>query len=387
VTNQTRAPLRIEIAIPESLEALLYTFFDRGIPALVRIAEALERLPAGRTISGTDNVDVEPLRQPVEAQEVSGVHIKITPVPGPAPARHPQADEAPPAPSPNASRVWTDKRIELLRERFRVGGDHLALLAILNAQPGREIVAVEAMLIKAKDLGLGDDLDGWAARNRPAVKPAEVEKQPYQQIVKFSPERTAHLKANWRAANSKEKKEALLAEINAMPGVPIANTDAMMAKVYAERWHKETPPAPPAPMAPAAPDPVPFTPPAAAPARKPPMSPEELARIEARKAKLKEMFERGEDAKQIMIALNRMPGPVLTERDVITRAAAFGFKRPAPLPPEAFVKGGPLTMADIKAWFTEAGGNPNVIPTEARLLTAANALRAAMKLPPFEVMA
>jgi hypothetical protein len=283
MTDQTRPALRIEIAIPERLESLFYTFFDRGIPALVRIADALERLPVAPIASLQGNCDA---------------------------------------------------------------------------------------LVK--------DLDIARQPSLPADAPARAGTT--ANVIKFTPERTAHLQANWRAADTREKKEALLAEINAMPGEPIPNVASMMGKVYNECWHKEPAPAVQPTVAPAAP-----ARPAVSPPRKP--SPEVLARIEARKAKLKEMFERGDDAKEIMVVLNSMWSPLLTERDVITRAAAFGFKRPAPLPPEAFTKGGPATIAEIKTWFTEAGGNANVIPTDERLVKAANALRAALKQPLFEVRA
>lgn len=116
-----------------------------------------------------------------------------------------------------------------------------------------------------------------------------------------------------------------------------------------------------------------------------PLNAEEMRRADQRRARLKVMWQSGASADEIMIALNRMPGPIITAKEVVRKAAACGFVRPAVGEPEAYKTGGPASLEVIKSWFRTGGGDPDVIPAQARLLTAVNALRRLMMLPPFEV--
>ena len=308
------------------------------------------------------------------------------PIPCSAPAPPPRTEEPTP-PSPNASRVWTDRRLELLRERFQTGGDHLQLLTILNAQPGREIVAAEAMLIKARDLGLGDDVASAPAlfRPRPPVETPTPEKMPagHIQQIKWTPERVLLL-ATMRAAG--EKWDAIHASVNALPGDPIASAASTEVK-----WHhlvrKNQLPAV-EPKAARIPPVKPSVPPEArvatppAPVTTAPSAPQRILSFsDERKAVLKRMWERGEPVPSIRANLNTMAGPKLSDQHVLARAAILNLRRP-----QTAVRGEhdvPATGADVRNWLREAGGDPATYQTDEAACAAANAIRDRLQLPVF----
>jgi hypothetical protein len=415
MTDSPHALLRIELVVPPGLEALL----DRAVKALDRIAVALER-------------DAVAPETKVPAPVAGELHTRTPPLP-----------KAPKTPAPVGStvNVWTDERLRMLQREFTPDGDHESLLQRINDLPGREILNTVAMLVKAKQLGLGDGL-------QQAAPP------PMESLIKWTPERLAILKEEWRAAETYALKYDLLKRINALPGDPIANTASMMSKVYSMAWHREAAPSVPAIAAPnvALPPPAlsdkysperiaeivrlrasehsweyvlqqvnqmpgekipsldaiktkyrdlkamnklpllkatvvqaaPAPPVAVAPPIKAPPQP---STEELRRAKLKLMWERGDDVETILVAMNQMRGPIMTTPEIVRKAAACGFMRPPVSRPEAFEKGGPVTVAQLRAWFREAGGDPDVIPTTERLLKSANSLRLLMKLPPLEVAA
>ena len=200
--------------------------------------------------------------------------------------------------------------------------------------------------------------------------------------------------------------------LNELPGEKILSPGAVTTK-----WHElknkgkifkaQMPPAPatsgpippPPPAPPALPDnKIPPPPPAAAgiekpvampgrqhpgavklnpPSNEPP--PNEWS--DKRREQLRLRWERGDLVPEIRAHLNSLLGPVLSERTIITKAAAMGLNRP---PPDAPYQ---ATISEIKDWFRQNGGRPEKVSTDKRLVTAANDLRRVLKLKPFAVVA
>ncbi len=350
----------LQVSISERTERLLLDLLGRALPVLERLAHAME---AAQPIT---------VRPPEAPDEESGASISEAAVS--APSSRVICE-------PNlAAKVWTEERLDALRKCFRIDGNHAHLLSELNRFDGREIVTVEAMLIKARELGLGDALADYFPAPVPSVfRRPKNPNMAHQGVVKWTAERLDLVRSEM-PLDSQEKRARVLARVNALPGPPITSVTSMMTKLNTMPWFNSPAPTLPAAITPPSPTKVV---PAEATAQAPEFS-------EGRTAVLRRMYERGDLAENITAALNKLPGPVLAEKRVIQRAAALALKRPRVVQPKTERitddSSVPATAADVRNWLKQAGRKDDAPADPQQALRVANDLRAALELPPFRLV-
>lgn len=317
--------ITIQITLPSKLMDLL----ERFVMAQEKIAD----LYAGLDDAMSPPEPISSPSAPARQASVSAVQPVVLPD---LPADSSPAEKL-------GANVWTETRVALLRQDFKPGRSRVEyeeLLRDINLCPGRRIEVVEALLLKARDLGLINGVRVATSKPQAAV-PVDASRKT---VLKWTEQRLLLLETDWRKAKTEAQKAALLNRVNALPGDFVQNVAAMMAKVYSLGWHKL--PAPAAdkvqpiakPVAtpsssPSNPATLGFSKPksAAAPGPKPPAP--ESAWDNTRKEYLQRAWPRGDDVEFIRTTLNRFPGPALSSNDIIRKAGAMMLLRPPLHPP------------------------------------------------------
>lgn len=359
----------VKIDLSEAAAAMLDGHLSAFSGSITRLAQAIERMAATQ--------EPQPLKivHDNECAAFDASLAKLRPEPK-APVQKGIGSTDTLAEKPGAN-VWTKERLEMLRVNFSPIVSNAGLLQSLNNLPGRSIFTEEALAIKYREM--------WGAAPQRAEPVRVKEPKPWAKPPvpekKWTDER-CQLAVNMQAQG--RSHDAILEACNHLPGFAIASSGSVSVKLVELKKNGWKPtPAAPAPVA----SPLPQLAPAPSAAPLP-----RRDEWEARKAKLKEMWEdpRYIESSVITSELNNMPGPHLLEIEVIRKAAACMFlrpRKPTPPVPACFEAGGAATVEEIKWWFSDAGGDPDVVKGDERLVRAANQLRMHFNLPAFTLLA
>ena len=135
--------------------------------------------------------------------------------------------------------VWTAERQALLRDRYPHEGASEPLIADLLALPGPPFPGKKAVHAVAKRFGITVLPEAAARINRELAAHAraiflarKAERGDAPPPKKWTPQRLTMLEAEWPTCAD---RAALLARINALPGDPVENVEAMRAKAKERR--------------------------------------------------------------------------------------------------------------------------------------------------------